>query len=336
MIAILSKSAEALYSPCKLCHRLCAVNRAGGESGYCGESAELRIACAGLHRGEEPLLIGGHAGTGGSGAIFVSGCNLGCVFCQNRQITGHGGGRALGRAAATDEFVRICAALKERGAANINIVTGSHAIPALAAGIRAVRAAGIDLPVLWNSSAYEDPCALEMLRGLVDIFLPDLKTLDRSLSARLFNAPDYPEAAAAAITKMLGMVNDAAGVPPEAGRVMVRHLVLPGELESTRTVLRWFAGNCAGALLSLMFQYTPLPRGKAAYTRAGEASPPARFISEAEYHTVIGWLGELGIEEGFAQELTAPDNEWLPDFSCPNPFPRGIYTPVWSWLNYTP
>ncbi|MDR2181854.1 MAG: radical SAM protein [Treponema sp.] len=333
----MSKTAEELYSRCTLCPRLCAVNRAGGGIGYCGESAELRIACAGLHRGEEPLLTGGDtaAGMGGSGTIFVCGCNLGCVFCQNRQITGHGGGRPPGRAAGPDEFARICTALEERGAANINIVTGSHAIPALAAGIRAARAAGLGLPVLWNSSAYENPCALEMLRGLVDIFLPDLKTLDSGLSARLLNAPGYPEAAAAAITTMLGLANDASGnTLAGGGRVMVRHLVLPGELESTRTVLRWFAGTCAaaGALLSLMFQYTPLPPDKAANARAGGGSAPARFISEAEYRTVIGWLGEFGIEEGFVQELTVPGTDWLPDFFRPNPFPRGIYTPVWNGL----
>jgi putative pyruvate formate lyase activating enzyme len=321
----------SFYDSCTLCPRRCGVDRnaryGGGAEvsrqvfGYCGESAALRLVCASVHRGEEPPLTGG-AGGGGSGAIFVSGCNLGCVFCQNRQISRprRGGGRPVLPA----EFAVICLALQERGAENINIVTGSHAVPAIAEGLRAAKTgiAGVrlTLPVAWNSSAYELPETLELLDGLVDIFLPDFKTLDGALAARYFNAPDYPETAAAAIKKMMEIAGR--GPPPgTAPAVIVRHLVLPGHLESTREVLRWFAANCAGRrgiLLSLMFQYTPAGTG------------PNRCISEAEYDTVLGWLSGFGIEEGFCQEL-APEAGRLPDFDRGNPFPPELAATVWHW-----
>jgi putative pyruvate formate lyase activating enzyme len=273
--------------------------------GRCGETAVLRLAAAALHHGEEPPLIG----TGGSGTIFVSGCNLGCIFCQNRQISHDG----MGRAVSTEEFVSICRMLHDARAENINIVTGSHAVPALVAGIQAVAAAAIPLPVLWNSSAYESSAALEMLAGLVDGYLPDLKTLDSALAARFFSAPDYPSVAVSALEQMM----------QQTRTVIIRHLVLPGLLDSTYTVLRWFAERAAGkAVLSLMMQYTPVD--------AGGRGAPDRMVNDYEYETVLGWLDEFGIDEGFYQELQT-DSDWLPDFSKPNPFSAHLSKPVWHW-----
>jgi len=338
------------YLSCRLCPRVCEINRAD-KAGYCGESDSLRLACAVIHRGEEPPLTG----TGGSGTIFVSGCNLGCVFCQNWQISGDQ--NRLGKAVDTELFARICLALQERGAENINIVTGSHAVPALAEGIAAAKAAGLGIPpVLWNSSGYELAETLELLADTVDVFLPDMKTLDAGIAARYFNAPDYPDIAAAAIRKMIELrplrfkeresettavtkrpangVN-AAGSGRMVSGVMIRHLVLPGHLEASREVLRWFAdsaGRNGDALLSLMFQYTPpyiVPN-----TRPKEHSPstvfPTRYITPAEYDTVLGWLSEFGIEDGYCQELV-PGSDWLPDFERANPFPPDMAVPVWHW-----
>ncbi|MCL1958494.1 MAG: radical SAM protein [Spirochaetes bacterium] len=306
-----------LYSPCKLCPRNCGVDRLAGETGFCGETAVLRIGAAVIHRGEEPPLVG----TGGSGTIFISGCNLGCAFCQNYQISqGENGKKSFGTAVTAEEFTKICAALRDKGAENINIVTGSHAIPSIVEGLAAAKSAGVQIPVLWNSSGYENTGTLELLRGYVDIYLPDLKTLDSKIADKFFNAPDYPQTASSAILKMLEMTE-------AKEKVIIRHLILPGFIESSRTVLRWFAENAAGrAQLSLMTQYTPIPNRK--------RPMPNRFLTEDEYETVLGWLEEFGIEDGFCQELVT-GSEWLPDFKKQNPFLSELSVPVWHFTSRT-
>ncbi|GHT79328.1 hypothetical protein FACS1894130_07710 [Spirochaetia bacterium] len=274
-----------------------------------------------------------------------------------------------------DEFVRICLALQEKGAENINIVTGSHAVPALVSGIHAARERGLSIPVLWNSSAYESLDALSLLRDTVDVYLPDLKTLDADIARRFFKAPDYPETAEAAILRMLeyrgtmqfgpprsgGATADgdekasASGVQEAAGDgqvllsgVIIRHLVLPGYLDATREVIRWFADHAQGrALLSLMTQYTPVephggilpgsmdcnptdPVGSPGTAAFSPTAPTARYINQQEYETLLRWLEEFGIEDGFYQELV-PDNDWLPDFNRVNPFSSALSLPVWHW-----
>ncbi|GHV93847.1 radical SAM protein [Spirochaetia bacterium] len=321
----------AFYQHCRLCPRSCGVDRQAGSCGFCGETAELRIAFAGIHCGEEPPI----SGQGGSGTIFISGCNLGCVFCQNRQISqgaadgaDSGTNGVLGRVVTSGEFAEICMKLQTRGAGNINIVTGSHAVPAIVQGINAARAAGLHIPVLWNSSAYESQAALDLLKDNVTMYLPDLKTLDSEIAENFFRAPDYPQVAAAAILKMM-----------EMGSVIIRHLILPGCLDSTRSVLRWFAENAKGrALLSLMTQYTPMKGSGGKQTANGEkrGEVPARFLNKREYETVLGWLEEFGIEDGFCQELISSSrsrdsSDWLPDFNRGNPFSSELSAPVWHW-----
>ena len=314
------------YAACHLCPRACLTCRAVGERGFCGETAVLRIASASLHSGEEPPLTGDK----GSGTIFVTGCNVGCRFCQNFQISQKGMGRAVTQA----EFVEICRELQRRGAANINIVTGSHAIPAIAKGLRAAREAGLTLPVLWNSSAYETTEALALLDGeyggrerrLVDVWLPDLKTLDGDVARRYHTAPDYPATAVKAIRFMMDRAPlEWQGIPFESvllRGVIVRHLVLPGELASTREVLRWFAENARNrALLSLMTQYTPVK---------GAAPIPDTYLGEKENAAVLKMLDEFGIDEGFVQE-PIQDDAWLPDFDKINPFASALSVPVWHW-----
>jgi len=306
------------YKSCRLCPRNCGVNRLAGETGFCGETSELRIAAAVIHKGEEPPLVG----TGGSGTIFVSGCNLGCAFCQNYQISQGeeaNGIKSLGRTVSVQEFTEICAALCEKGAENINIVTGSHAAPELIEGFTAMRKAGVQLPILWNSSGYDGMESLEMLKEYVDIYLPDLKTLDSEISAKFFNAPDYPDVATAAILKM---IESAGKKHPKNTRekIIIRHLILPGYLESTRSVLCWFADNVRErAMLSLMTQYTPIPDRR--------RQMPQRYLSAEEYKTVIKWLDEYKIEDGFCQELVT-GSDWLPDFRRHNPFSSELSVPI--------
>ena len=319
----------SVYARCELCPRRCRVNRLAAP-GFCGETSELRIASASIHRGEEPPITG----AGGSGTVFITGCTLRCVFCQNWQISRAG----MGRAVSTGEFAGLCLTLEKKGAENINLVTGSHAVPALAEGIRLARERGLSVPVLWNSSAYESVEALSLLADTVDVYLPDLKTLDGEISRRFFLAPDYPEWAVAAILKMLEIRGTlkygspaAPGSPGFSGALVsgtvIRHLILPGYLDATRDVIHWFADHARGrALLSLMTQYTPIEGIKA----DGEKSPPGRFLSREEYRRVCGWLEDFGIEDGFCQELVH-DGEWLPDFNRVNPFSSELSLPVWHW-----
>jgi len=314
------------YENCFLCPRACGLNRNAGRIGYCGDTAELRISFAGIHRGEEPPITG----AGGSGTIFISGCNLGCIFCQNYQISKEkiNGSRGIGRIVNTEEFAEICLMLQEKRSENINIVTGSHAAPALALGIEAARKQGLHIPVLWNSSGYDGKETLAVLKDLIDVYLPDLKTLDSSFAARFFNAPNYPESASAAILEMLESrkLKFAAGcdgvTQTMVSGVMVRHLVIPGYTELTRQVLAWFSKNCRGrALLSLMTQYTPV--------KSGVSAIPDRFVSEDEYNAVLEMLDEYGIDDGFCQELIT-GTDWLPDFTRQNPFSSELSVPVWT------
>ena len=319
------------YRNCLLCPRRCGVNReALGQApgplpaGLCGETAALKLAFAGLHMGEEPPI----AGYGGSGTIFISGCNLGCSFCQNYQISREG----MGREVSAGEFAQICLALRDRGAENINLVTGSHAAPALALGLEGALNQGLNIPVVWNSSAYESIESLELLKDYIDIYLPDLKTLDKDFAERHFKAPDYPLRAKEAILKMMEYRNlkFAPGKQLISG-LMVRHLVVPGHLDTTREVLSWFAHNCkGGALLSLMTQYTPVYGGQGRGEVPGRSKIPGRYVSESEYAAVMAMLEEFGLSEGFCQELVT-GSDWLPDFNLENPFSSKLSQLVWHW-----
>jgi putative pyruvate formate lyase activating enzyme len=239
----------------------------------------------------------------------------------------------MGGAVSLNEFAGICRALQNAGAENINIVTGSHAIPVLAEGIREAKNAGLVIPVCWNSSAYETPEALSLLDGLVDIWLPDLKTLNPRMSAALFAAADYPAVAKEAVRFML---EKAPLRLTEDGRlqqgVIIRHLFLPGALEDTIKALDWLKKNADGkAIISLMSQYTPIP-----FAPDGQARRPAqaafenRLVSREEFADLQDLLEAYGFEYLYYQELT-PDTDWLPDFERPQPFSNALAKPVWHW-----
>lgn len=236
----------------------------------------------------------------------------------------------MGRSVSTGEFAEICLALASRGVENINIVTGTHAAPALADGLAAARKQGLVLPVLWNSSGYETGAALERVSNFVDVYLPDLKTLDPEIARRWFHAADYPQKADRALRAML----DARGELRYDGRgvlvsgVIIRHLVIPGELYATRDVIRWFARNARGrALFSLMTQYTP---PKAPSGENGRDAPPDRHLNQNEYDALLSWLDEYGVDDGFLQEPVR-NSLWLPDFNRVNPFSSTLSVPVWHW-----
>jgi putative pyruvate formate lyase activating enzyme len=230
----------------------------------------------------------------------------------------------MGKTVSPEEFARICLALQEQGAENINIVTGSHGIPAIAQGLVWARSLGLQIPILWNSSGYESLEALALLEDLIDVYLPDLKTLDKTIGKRFFNAPDYPAHAQAVILRMLETrrlsFKSVRGKPLLVSGVVVRHLALPDCLESTKKALQWFAEHCQDkALFSLMTQYTPV--GPSSLTRS---------IDEGEYEHMTRWLEEFDSIDGFYQELV-PDTSWLPDFTRINPFSSELSKPVWHW-----
>jgi putative pyruvate formate lyase activating enzyme len=247
----------------------------------------------------------------------------------------------MGREVSPAEFAAIALTLQTEGAENINIVTGSHAVPAIVEGLDAAKTQGLRIPVLWNSSGYESEAALELLRDKVDVYLPDLKTLDPQASAQFFRAPDYPEYAKAAILRMLSYQGElrwkesegsdrrsnSVTTPADAHSVLakgviIRHLIIPGYLEATREVIKWFARHAQGkALLSLMTQYTPIGAGTEA---------PQRYLIREEYDQVMDWLTDYEIEDGFYQ-APVTGRDWLPDFSRANPFSSRLSRPVWHW-----
>ncbi len=272
------------------------------------------MAWAGLHYGEEPSV----SGEGGSGTLFFTGCTLACPFCQNYQISRGG----MGREVAEDEFLSIIYRLKEEGAENLNLVTPSHYAPSLIRLMPAIRKTG--LPVVWNSSGQE--IIPRDLFPYVDIFLPDLKTMNPRVAMEYYHYKAYPEVAAASLCSMVerkALDFDERGVLRQG--VMVRHLILPGEVESTREFLLWFREHLKGrALLSIMSQYTPV------FTPDYPQPHPPRVLEEREYNEILGMLDELGLDEGFIQDYATGD-DWLPDFERINPFSSALSRPVWHW-----
>jgi putative pyruvate formate lyase activating enzyme len=302
------------YRSCLLCPRACGIDRTAGRAGSCGEQASLRAACACLHFGEEPPITG----RGGSGTVFFTGCTLRCGFCQNWQTSRCGAGAVL----TEGELAGLFLLLQERGAENINIVTGTQFLPGILAALAAARARGLSIPMVWNSSGYETLETVSLLAPEVSFFLPDLKTLAPAIARGHLHAADYPARAARAILAMAEArpLRREADVPV-AGTI-VRHLVLPGCLPQTREVLGWFRENLQGrALLSLMFQYTPIP-GRPL------PSPFDRMTTREEYEQAVGMLEDLGLEDGYYQE-PVPDAAWLPDFTRPRPFSSELSQMVW-------
>jgi len=314
-------AAAGYYSRCLLCPRACGVDRLGSARGFCREGTAVRAAWAGLHFGEEPPVTG----HGGSGTIFFTGCTLKCRYCQNDQLSRS----ALGAELAPEELAGLMLRLQAEGAENVNLVTGSHFAPGIAAAAELARGQGLAIPLLWNSSGYESLATLELLAPWIEVWLPDCKTLDPELARRLMGAPDYPEV----VREALRFMAEARPLRFDGERlregVIVRHLVLPGHPESTRAVLAWFRERLYGkALLSVMVQYTPNARtaGQGGTREGG----PSRRVSAGEYEQVLASLEELGIEEGFIQE-PEPGSDWLPDFTRRNPFPEGQARPLWHY-----
>ncbi len=283
------------YENCNLCPRRCGVDRTAGQRGFCGGPDVALVAKTMLHPWEEPALAPG----GKSGAVFFGGCTLGCVYCQNRAISA----RAVGMPTTSEELRRIFEDFIEQGAENIDLVTPTHYLPTFLPALEPK----LPVPVVYNCGGYESVESLQALEGRVDIYLPDLKYADNGLGKRLSGAGNYFETATAAILEMFRQV----GAPQWQGDklvkgVIIRHLILPGQVENSLKILDWIGEHFAPGqvLVSLMRQYTPMP---------GLEAPLDRPISQEEYDAVLSWM-YLNDLEGFAQEETAASEAYIPDF----------------------
>ena len=283
------------YSNCELCPRVCGVNRTAGERGFCGCPDTALVAKAMLHKWEEPAL----AGNGGSGAVFFGGCTLGCKYCQNAAISGGPVGVPTDSAGLRGIFEDLIA----QGAENIDLVTPTQYLPTIAPALNPK----LPVPVVYNCGGYERAETIRALEGKIDIYLPDLKYCDASLAAELSGAADYFSAAADAIREMARQT----GKPRWKGERMargtiIRHLILPGQVENSLRVLDWIGENFAPGevLVSLMRQYTPM---------GGLPAPYDRRVTEEEYEAVLSWM-YLNRLEGFTQEAAAADTGFIPDF----------------------
>lgn len=325
----------SLYSKCSQCPHKCNVSRHDGKVGICGESEDIRVANACLHFGEEPLVTV----FGGSGTIFFTGCTLHCQICQNYQISLQGMGSVIKKS----DFVKLCLLLEENGAENINLVTASHIIPLLSDYLQAARNAGLQIPFCWNSSAYESVESLELLKDLVTIWLPDLKTFNSEVAEKLYGAKDYPEVAPKAIKWMIEnnplsiSLKKKDGVEKEKIErgVIIRHLFLPGHFEDTCNVLDWLKKHAdSKAIISLMSQYTPVSftGTELQIQKQKEALSliENRLVNNQEDSDIKDIIEAYDFDYLFYQELST-DTDWLPDFSKRQPFSNNLAKPFWNW-----
>ncbi len=245
------EDAYGLLAPCRVCPRRCEVDRLQDERGFCGIGATPIVSSAGPHFGEEPCLVG----RGGSGTIFLAGCNLGCVYCQNHDIS-HA---RQGEENSVDDVVEAALALERHGCENVNFVSPTHVGPQLLDAIVRARAAGLTVPIVWNCGGYESIEMLRLLAGHVEIYMPDLKYADGEVAGRFSGAEDYPAVARAAIREMHRQVGDLSIEQGVAWRgLLIRHLVLPRSLAGSRAVIDFLADEVSGdTFINVMGQYRP-------------------------------------------------------------------------------
>lgn len=276
---------------CDLCPHDCRVNRLAGETGICRSAALPKVASANVHRGEEPPI----SGSRGSGTIFFSNCNLSCRFCQNFPISQFGNGEALSVRQLAEKMLK----LQRQKVHNINLVTPSHFLPQFIAALYVAVKEGFNLPIVWNSNGYEKVEALQLLDGIVDIYLPDMKYAADEPARAISGAPDYPRINRLAVREMLRQVGhlqvDEDGIATRG--LIIRHLVLPGHQAGSVETLPWIAEHLGdGTHVALMSQYFP---AHVALTTPGIERP----LTADEYDAAVESLEEAGLECGWVQEL---------------------------------
>ncbi len=292
------------YEDCLLCPRKCGINRRTGQTGVCGVSSEIKVARAALHYWEEPCI----SGKRGSGAVFFSGCSLHCVFCQNREISDGKEGKVISKERLSDIFME----LTDKGANNINLVTPGQYIPDIVWAVNDAKSRGMKLPIIYNTSGYENVTELKLLEGIVDVYLPDFKYMDSTLSARYSRAKDYPSVAKQALSEMVRqqpdvVIDDATGLIQKG--VIVRQLLLPGHVNDAKAVLKYLYDTYHDHVyISMMSQFTPI-----ALKDYPEIN---RTVTRREYERLVDYALEIGITNAFIQEGDVAKDSFIPAFDC--------------------
>lgn len=292
------------YENCLLCPRKCGINRRTGQTGVCGVSSEIKVARAALHYWEEPCI----SGKRGSGAVFFSGCSLHCVFCQNREISDGKEGKVISKERLSDIFME----LEGKGANNINLVTPGQYIPDIVWAVNDAKSRGMKLPIIYNTSGYENVTELKLLEGIVDVYLPDFKYMDSTLSAMYSRAKDYPSVAKQALSEMVRqqpdvVIDDATGLIQKG--VIVRQLLLPGHVNDAKAVLKYLYDTYHDHVyISMMSQFTPI-----ALKDYPEIN---RTVTRREYERLVDYALEIGITNAFIQEGDVAKDSFILAFDC--------------------
>lgn len=292
------------YENCLLCPRKCGINRRTGQTGVCGVSSEIKVARAALHYWEEPCI----SGKRGSGAVFFSGCSLHCVFCQNREISDGKAGKVISKERLSDIFMELAG----KGANNINLVTPGQYIPDIVWAVNDAKSRGMKLPIIYNTSGYENVTELKLLEGIVDVYLPDFKYMDSTLSARYSRAKDYPSVAKQALSEMVRqqpdvVIDDATGLIQKG--VIVRQLLLPGHVNDAKAVLKYLYDTYHDHVyISMMSQFTPI-----ALKDYPEIN---RTVTRREYERLVDYALKIGITNAFIQEGDVAKDSFIPAFDC--------------------
>ncbi len=289
-----------ILEKCTLCPHECQVNRIKGQIGKCKADATIKISLADLHYFEEPCI----SGKNGSGAVFFTGCNLNCQFCQNYEISQLQKGKSISIENLAEEYLK----LQARGANNINLVTGCIYVPQIIESLKLAKQKGLRLPTVYNSSGYEKKETIQMLEGQIDIYLPDLKYYYDDLAKDLSGIDHYFEMATEAIKEMYRQVGnpkfDENGILQKG--LIIRHLVLPNHLQNTKQVLKWIRKNMGKEVyVSVMAQYFP-------EYKALQREDINRKLTKAEYEQIEEYIDKLGIQYGYLQDLEENEKQYVP------------------------
>ncbi|MBO4781505.1 MAG: radical SAM protein [Lachnospiraceae bacterium] len=308
---------------CMICPRKCGIERYVGRKGFCGETGEIRVTRAMPHMWEEPVI----SGKRGSGAVFFSGCNLHCVYCQNKAISDGGQGKVI----SINRLKEIFLELQDKKVYNINLVTPTHYTYEIIEAVALARNEGLKLPIVYNCGGYESVESIRALKDTVDIWMPDMKYISSETAKRYSNAPDYFEVACNALKEMTAQVNAKGGtkfytVEPEADGniqdtgirimergVIVRHMLLPGHVAESKRLLRYLHETYGNDIyISIMSQYTPMPQ-----ILESDRFPELKTkVLKDEYDRLVDFAVRIGIENAFIQEGDTAEESFIPAFDC--------------------